>query len=406
MTDRSVRRRQVFYISGFDPKGASYYHALYKNEALKLTGAAGFRIEEVGPRVRLAGGNSSWRVSATDQGNTVNTDYEFMAWDHVVRRHWPRSNMMLWMQIVSTTWFNVRHGSLWAMYKLSWPPAVALFAPFLLLVAAFSGVLLLVLDGIALALLAKPWWMGLLVSLGGSLAWLVICRALEIKYSMYWMMRSYAFTAKQARGEIDGLEACLDKQAERLARALMEPADEVLVVAHSSGSIMAAIIVSRALNIASQGHNAASEATVSLLTLGQWIPLLGLLPMAQSFRSNLQHLADSAQVRWIDFSAPPDGCCFALTDPLQSCRLPRSAASRDRFKLLNPRFIEMHGLQTYQKLKRDKFALHFQYLCAPSQSTEYNYFAITGGGVSLWDRFIDRVSVDGFSDLKPSWMKS
>ena len=34
-TARVVRRRSVFYFSGFDPQGASHYHALYRDEALK-----------------------------------------------------------------------------------------------------------------------------------------------------------------------------------------------------------------------------------------------------------------------------------------------------------------------------------------------------------------------------------
>ena len=36
--DRPVQRRHVFFFSGFDPKGASYYHRIYREQAL-LQGA-------------------------------------------------------------------------------------------------------------------------------------------------------------------------------------------------------------------------------------------------------------------------------------------------------------------------------------------------------------------------------
>ena len=137
---------------------------------------------------------------------------------------------------------------------------------------------------------------------------------------------------------------------------------------------------------------------MALLTLGQWIPLLGLLPQAQAFRAELAALAQSS-VDWLDFSAPPDGCCFALTDPYAACGL---VSPRVNFpRLLNPRFAQMFDAARYQALKRDKFLIHFQYLMASECKTDYDYFAITAGAQSLADRFVDLPSVTEFADLRP-----
>ena len=60
MTKATVRRRHVFFLSGFDPKGASYYHGLYGKEAVRQGAITGVTYE-VGPRERCDNGNSRWQ---------------------------------------------------------------------------------------------------------------------------------------------------------------------------------------------------------------------------------------------------------------------------------------------------------------------------------------------------------
>ena len=88
-------------------------------------------------------------------------------------------------------------------------------------------------------------------------------------------------------------------------------------------------------------------------------------------------------LRWVDFSAPPDGCCFALPNPVTACGVPHDAATEAAVKLLNPRFTELFDAQAYAALERDKFRLHFQYLRATDLPGDYDHFAITSGALSL-----------------------
>ena len=367
----TVRRRCVFYVSGFDPKGAAYYHRLYREQAALQARVNGMAIE-VGPRQRQAGGNPFWELKAQTAAGPVETHYEFMQWDDIVRAHWPGNLLRLWWQIVATTGVYLRTGALWKMYKLSWPIAVAAFVPFLLVCAI---VLLLPAAGLLAGwLILEATGRGSAAAAAGgatalALAW--IARRLEARYSLYWMMRSYAFTARQAQGRLPELEARFDEQALRLlARVEQGGYDEVLVVGHSSGAIMAAAILARALRRSPQLGSGAGQA-LSLLTLGQCIPLLALLPAAVGFRRELELLGSTQQLDWIDFSAPPDGCCFALVDPLASCGLPPVP---DRPKLLSPRFAEMFSPVDYRKLRDHKLKMHFQYLSASTHATAYDYF--------------------------------
>jgi hypothetical protein len=395
---QQVRRRRVFYLSGFDPKGAAHYHALYRDQAALQQAAGGLKLE-VGPRKRLESGDPGWSVNAPAAGGAdpVETDYEFMRWDDVVRDNWPRNAWQLWADIVRTTVFYLHTGGLWAMFKLSWPPAVALVMPFLLLCALLLGMpaLAFVASSYSSTRSGSPLVdvaVGLLTAaLLVGLAWLI-----ERRYAMYWMMRSYAFTARQASGLTPALESRLDELAVRLADRLAENADdEVLVVGHSSGAIMAAAVVARALRRLPAGT---PRPVLSLLTLGQWLPLLSLLPQAQAFREELAELGRAERLDWVDFSAPPDGCCFALVDPLASCGLMRVA---DRPRLLSPRFAEMFDADTYKLLRRDKLELHFQYIKASARQVSYDYFAITAGPLTLAGRFGATPGVVGYARFRP-----
>eukprot|EP01032_Pedospumella_encystans_P029916 gene29916-33765_t len=78
----------------------------------------------------------------------------------------------------------------------------------------------------------------------------MVGRHLESRYNMYWLTRSYAFTARQALGLVPELEARLDAQARRLVERIHEQQDdEILLVAHSSGAIMAVCILARAVGL-------------------------------------------------------------------------------------------------------------------------------------------------------------
>ena len=394
-----VARRCVFYVSGFDPKGAAHYHSLYRDESLRQCSQTGAR-RTVGPRQRLPSGNASWQIHAEDSQARVDTHYEFMRWDDVVRHHWPKSTAALWRQVIASTLFYLRHGAWWKMYRLSWPPAVAVFTPFLLVCALLLGTPLLALGGgWLIAGAAHNTSAGVAAGLLLAAGWWLAGRGIEARYSMYWMMRSYAFTARQARAEVPDLEQRLDTLARQLVHRMhAQDGDEVLVVGHSSGAIMAASIVARALQMDPALANGRTR--LALLTLGQWIPLLGLLPMATGFRDELRRLGATRGLQWVDFSAPPDGCCFALTHPITACGLPHDAATGATVKLLNPRFAELFDAPAYAALKRDKFRLHFQYLRAADRPGDYDYFAITSGPLSLSARFASHPSADDFHRLR------
>ena len=141
--------------------------------------------------------------------------------------------------------------------------------------------------------------------------------------------------------------------------------------------------------------------TLSLLTLGQCLPVFGMLPQATWFREELAELGQDPHLHWTDFSAPPDASCFPLCDPMSTLKVPGPPPLPDHPKLLSPKFAEMFDAAGYGLLKSDKFRMHFQYLMASAKPVEYDYFRITAGARTLQERYAHLPSVVNFTTLRP-----
>ena len=227
-------------------------------------------------------------------------------------------------------------------------------------------------------------------------------------------MRSARAILLQASGKLPALEQRLDQFADHLLAvcgAESEPAagtappDEVLVVGHSSGAMLAMSVVARAL--ARRPELADASSRLSLLTLGHCTPVLSYQPPAHTFRQEQSLLRRFVTLAWLDVTAPPDACCFALVDPTHT--LPASPepwpspshATVDAVPALGPKrlsagFARMFEAPRYRAIRRDKYRCHFQYLMATDLPVAYDYFAITAGPQRLLSRFATQPGVTRF----------
>jgi pimeloyl-ACP methyl ester carboxylesterase len=391
----AVRRRLVCFLSGFDPRGPAHYHALYSSAAQAQSRLSGWSVE-VGPRGRAEPHLATWLVQTDTGEQQVETHYEFLRWDDIVRRQWPAGWWGAWRATVFSSWHLWRGGVMWRALKTSWPSFMVMAAPGLLMAAlalllSWGSLALGLARGQvhALGLLVAPLLLGL-----GWLAWRTERRA-----HMGWLVRSMACLVRQGRGQTPDLEARLDGFAQHL-RAVMRTAavDEVLVVGHSSGAMLAMSVVARALREEGPPPLRGDAPSLALLTLGHCAPVLAYQPAAQAFRRDLATLVDSPRLCWVDYGAPPDGCCFPLVDP--SAGLPLHRARPHPPRLLNPRFAALYTPQAYKQLRADHFRCHFQYLMAGELTGDYDYIGMTAGPLSLARRHDGRKSITDFRQFQ------
>ncbi len=408
----TIKRRFVFYVAGFDPSGPAHYHRLYKEQARHQAALMGYTVN-VGDRKKIDEHLAQWDIAhipmSAQSGETIQTDYVFARWDDIVRAHWGKMDTLLatWnfaSRFFATHWFYLRHGALWYMLRLAWPPVLALVAPLLLVLSTFA--LWLATPWLGAAVLSKlspTHWhhdaihTGFVIALwglvGATLVWLV--RKLENKFHMLWLMRSYMFTREQALGKVPAFNARVQIFANAITQARCSGLyDEVLVVGHSSGCSLAA----SSLAASFEGCPVAQVA-VGLVTLGHCMPMLSSLPMATNFRADLKTLSDASALTWVDFSAPTDGCCFAFVDAV-ACAVPINERGSCAPKLLSPRFQTLFSSAEYAALRRNRFDLHFQYIMAAPLKGGYDYFVITSGSTLLGQRFQSHSSVLNFTQFQ------
>ena len=408
----TVKKRHVYYISGFDPRGAAFYRRLYQTEAAKQSAVGGITLQ-IGARRRVTSFASSWSIQAHIDGQAVLTTYEYLQWDDLIRAHWSRNEVAILRNYLKAAWIYLRSGTLERILQASWPPFVTSLFPLAILLALIA----LASGGMLACVRLLSGWAGWLAGAVCFAGVLQAGRVLEKRMNSYWLLRIYAFSAQQGLGQLSDLEARLDKFAEHIVSQINAAVkagdipDEILIVGHSTGTIMASSVVGRvlvllktdlppdmALNAAA---NTQQQYRISLLTLGQCIPIVSMLPQAQRYRDDLARINQSGIVDWVDFTAPSDGACFALVDPIGVSGLVQANAHDPKPKLLSPRFARLFSPASYAGIKRNWYRQHFQYIMASERADEYDYFAITAGAATLRARHQSQPSVQHYQRPSP-----
>ena len=398
--EQTVKRRLVFYIPGFDPNPPRRYRELYRSEGARQAEISGYNLriktDDMPP--------DGWQVDSIIDGVTASARFEVMVWSDLVKASMGASIPATYWQLVRVVWTYTVSGTLRRLMWLRKGPILAAFYPVLmlllqLLLAALIGALaartLLSGYGAILGFFGLDPTLGAAGWIGTALGWtealglirylLRWFRARDGKVFAWYLMHDFAFSAGKRGAYPPALETRLAAFADRIAEALAEDVDEVVVVGHSSGAQLA---VSMLADVIRENRVPPGGSALSLLTLGQAIPMVSFLPKAARLRADLQFLSTSEAFTWVDVSAPGDGCSFALCDPVAGTGV---APDAQRWPLvISAAFTQTLSRKARAKLRWRYFRRHFQYLCAFDQPDGYDYFQITVGPITLGQRFADR----------------
>ena len=387
--------RLVFFFSGFDPKSATFYHRLFRN-GIAQRNAAHDETMALGKRLRIGRWasvwTSLWRGAPSALGArpaTMRTRVHFMRWDDIVRRHWRRTTTTLLRDYWNVYAQGFAEGVLMrirrqapAAFRLAMFPLAVCLSSLIVGMSVFGG--LLAMTGVLPAGVA----MGV-----GVLAGIAIWRAAARRVDCEWLLRLCAFVRQHAVGELPALDVRLDEMASRLVEAVearmrqpgASPLKEVMVVGCSSGTIMAASVLARAMPKLSEAFGsprANKNTTLSLLTLGQCIPIAAEWPQARRFRGELEILGDTSALTWHDFSAVSDLAAFWKAPPWP-------VESSLKGLQTSPPFKSAPGVMAFAALRRGRREVHLRYL-VPSQARataeDYDFFSLACGPQTLADR--------------------
>ncbi len=345
---------------------------------------------EVSKRQTVDALEARWTVTA----DGVETTYRFLRYEDIIRAQWPRNALQMYGAVLRYSWHFLRMGVFAMIHRNSWPSFVAVTYPGLLIAGLFLAALLI---GVMVALIARMFV--------GEIAWIAVplslvlplmpYRFIEKRYNAFWLARSCAFLVDRSLGRVPGIEARCADFASRVAQAVKAgDNDEVLIAAHSVGTHLAVTVAARAL------EQIGPEKRFSLLTLGQAIAMTPSEDAAEQFRRDLLTISVSDQVDWIDVTSAVDGSCIPLTDPLAASNVARPEGARVQPKLVSARFNKQFTPETYATIRRDFMRMHFQYFMAGEIASDYDYFLITAGPLTLAKRFAHLESVTDFNRFR------
>ena len=375
-TARGVFRRHVLYIPGYDPFPPRRYRELYRSEGKAQAAISGY---ELALRSR-PGETYGWQVQARMDGREIEAEVEVLVWSDLVKGSMSRGIAGTYLLLARTAWVYVASGALWRLVRLRKGPMIAALYPAVVLV--LQGLAALLAGALTVWLLP---WTGLDWVLGAAVVWAVLAgfRQFDRRLYVYYLMHDFAFTASGGGAYPAALEARLAVFRSRVRAALDSGVDEVLVVGHSSGVHIGVSVLADLVREGLPGRP-----KLGFLSLGHAVPMASFLPGAQRLRADLRCLSESADLAWVDVTAPSDGCSFALCDPVAVSGV---ATGAQRWPLvISAAFTQTLSPERWQALKRQYFRLHFQYLCAFDRPGDYDYFQITAGPISLRKRYRSR----------------
>jgi hypothetical protein len=370
MARATVSKRLVFHVGGYDPITP---HAGAQRRFVREIARFQFIWSAKASIDGLHDGADpmKWSVATTGPNWRVETDYHLVRWDDVIETFSRRA--IYWripLGIVAFLDFVVS-GALRGYLRTNWHYAGFFLYPFvmfgaLILVTSLIGVLVFKASGsipvsivvivvLLAALLAGPW------------RWLHLDTLFD----------DWSFSREYIRKGNWILEQRLDRLAAKIvAAARGSDADELLVIGHSLGAVLAVDLLDRALTL--DPAFGTRKIPVTFLTIGSSVLKIGLHRGATRFRAAVARVALSSGIFWGDYQARVDIMNFYNINPMAEMALPTEDGPVVRLVEFG-RMLE-HAM--YRRIRRKFYRLHCQFVSGNDRRAPYDYFMLVCGPVS------------------------
>jgi pimeloyl-ACP methyl ester carboxylesterase len=382
----AVKQRLVFYCHGYDPEADTRYRRLFVTAFSQL--ARRFGVErKIGPvEADLEIPSARWRVTAGTSDWRTETIYEVLRWDDLVRRDFARSWVGRLPLLMAAMAEALRSAMMQRLFRLNWQFALFVIYPWAALFAVLGAGFF---AGYATAaLLGLAWPFQLLAGTAVAAGALHLCRARIRKAFVFHLLDGWIFTWQQASGRHPDIDARLDRFARHVVATVRRaPADEVLIVGHSTGTTIAVELAARVRAL--DPDLGRTGPPLRLLTIGSCLPIVGFVRTADRLRRDIASLAADPSLLWVEYQAPQDVLNAFGFEPVRDLQLDLGGAPPVNPKIRSARFKETLSPATYRKLRWNFFRVHFHFLGANEVPGEYDYLMIACGPISLADRIAD-----------------
>jgi hypothetical protein len=370
MTGKPVAKRLVFHIGGYDPITSHvsaqrrFVREIARFQRTWSVKAAVDGLHDTADRIQ-------WKVATTGPNWLVETDFRMVRWHDVIEACGRRSvGSRISLGILAFLDF-VLTGTLWRYLLANWRYAGFFLYPFvtfglLIAVAFLIGVVAFkTTDSIPIA--TGGGLLGFAAVLAGPWRWLRLGDLFD----------DWIFSREYIRCGNSEIEQRLARLATELVAAASNfAADEILVIGHSLGAVLAVDLLDRALSLEpALGRN---TTPITFLSVGSSILKVGLHPAATRFRTRIERVAGARAIFWGDYQALIDPMNFYKSRPMAEMGL--SAENEATVRVVKLSRMLDHDI--YRRIRLHFFRLHCQFVSGNDRRAPYDYFMLTCGPIS------------------------
>ncbi|MGC0053617.1 alpha/beta hydrolase [Brucella pituitosa] len=359
----SLRKRLVIQFTGYEglhPKAVRIRHA----QALKDFDRLWKAKTKLSPMIDEP--NDCGTLIATTQGNGWQTETEFCQFgtadifDDYAARSTPKrmlTGFYAFMNIVFT-------GTLLRYLRTSWRFVMFFMWPFLLSIVIIATAALI---ASAPMLADFPLW-----NLVWSLPLAAVIATLLVRWPgdrffMSYLLDDWSAAYDRIHNRNEKLVRRRKAFAEALKKKIEESgADEVIIVAHSLGTVPAAEALA---DVQRERPDLLRKQPVSLLGIGSCLLMIALHPKARSLREDVRVVMEESPVLWSEFQVLTDIIHFYGSDPAKTLKI----------KTTNPplihriRFKNVHSENRYKRSKGNFFLMHLLYMRGAEKKNFYDF---------------------------------
>jgi hypothetical protein len=377
-----VRRRHVIYLSGYDPRGALGYFELFRRSCNRFAQLWPFLVNLQPPQID-SDDFAHWHVDLRGPNWQVATKYDFLRMENFIRADMAGSPVRQALRALGWCADDVASGAQFLIFRAAWRFALhLLYFQLQALAWVAAAVAVGVLAGYASIRhfsFAAP--ASTIASVLIGFATLSALRPLAQRWRLIQISACWATLRRFGRGRQTWVDQVVESGARHLLAAAREnAADEIVLVGHSTGGLIASAIMARALTLAPDLGERGPR--LALLTLGSVMPAVALHPAAHRMRAIVGKLATAKNLAWIDCQSRKDVMCFANFDPVDGIGV-HVGQQRCNPELWGVSFKDMIAPEAYNRFRWDHFRVHYQYILAGDRPAPYDYVLLVGGPMPI-----------------------
>ena len=365
-----VAKRLVFHVGGYEPLSPEAMYRRFEREIRRFEKTWSASAAVTPAEIDVDG--ASWRVATTGPNWRVETECRLLRWDDILAA---AAREPMWRRIprgLLAFGDFIAGGALWGYFRTNWRYALFFLYPYLLLVA------LAALAALAGNLVAEAALSALAGVAAGALAFVVLLRWPGRRLYLPLMLDDWIFAQAYVRRGDPILDARLDRFAQMIAAAARAGgADEIVVIGHSLGAVLAADLAARALRLDPNLGQAGPR--IVLLTIGSSLLKIGLHRAAGRLHVAVERVVAAPGVFWAEYQAITDVMNFYKTDPAVEMGVGDGRGPVIRIvrlsRMLDPAY--------YRRIKRNFFRLHRQFVSGNDRRATYDYFMLVCGPVPV-----------------------